>query len=254
MWDPDQYRRFIGERSRPFYELTGRIGAVDPRFVADLGCGPGELTAELASRWPSAEVVGVDSSAEMIGAAARFASPRLRFETAAVQDWRPNGPVDVIVASALLQWVPDHEPLLVRWVHALASGGWLAFNIPGNSDAPAQVLLRDLVGSARWRPLLPDIALNQQAGDPAGYLDLLAGAGCVVDAWSTTYLQVLAGDDPVFEWYKGSALRPVLAALDPGQSAEFTAEYAAQLRAAYPRRAYGTVLPFRRVFVVARRR
>ena len=56
------YNRFSDQRSRPFYELMNRVGAVEPASVADIGCGPGELTAELARRWPAAEVVGVDDS------------------------------------------------------------------------------------------------------------------------------------------------------------------------------------------------
>ncbi|HXL17591.1 MAG TPA: methyltransferase domain-containing protein, partial [Streptosporangiaceae bacterium] len=69
MWDPGRYRQFGAERSRPFYELISRIGAAEPAGVVDLGCGPGELTADLCSRWPSADVLGIDSSAEMIEAA-----------------------------------------------------------------------------------------------------------------------------------------------------------------------------------------
>jgi trans-aconitate 2-methyltransferase len=47
--------------------------------------------------------------------------------------------------------------------------------------------------------------------------------------------------------------RPVLAALDPARRAAFTAVFKDRLRAAYPRRPYGTILPFRRIFVVARK-
>ena len=103
------------------------------------------------------------------------------------------------------------------------------------------------------RPLLRDAALNRQAGDPAAYLDLLAREGCAVDAWETTYLHVLDGDDPVLRWIQGTGLRPVIAALGDDQRAEFLAEYGALLRLAYRRPGYGTVFPFRRVFVVARR-
>ena len=95
--------------------------------------------------------------------------------------------------------------------------------------------------------------LNRQAADPAGYLDLLAGAGLQADAWETTYLHVLTGDDPVLEWYKGTGLRPVIDALPPVLADEFLAEYGTLIRSAYPPRAYGTVLPFRRVFAVGRR-
>ena len=255
MWDPAQYRHFGAERSRPFYELLGRIGATDPGFVADLGCGPGELTADLCRRWPGAEVLGVDSSAEMIAAAdavlaelrSGAATPRLRFEQADVRQWQPARPVDVIVSNALLQWIDGHESLLPRLVSQLSDGGWLAFAVPGNFDQATHRLLRELTGSARWRPLLSGVAFSRQAADPARYLDLLAREGCAVDAY------VLTGEDPVLRWYQGTGLRPVIAGLDAGQAAEFMAEYAAMLRQEYPRAPYGTVLPFRRVFVVARR-
>jgi Trans-aconitate methyltransferase len=52
MWDPGQYQRFAGERGRPFFDLLTRVRASDPGYVVDLGCGPGNLTAALAERWP----------------------------------------------------------------------------------------------------------------------------------------------------------------------------------------------------------
>jgi trans-aconitate 2-methyltransferase len=110
-----------------------------------------------------------------------------------------------------------------------------------------------MVESPRWRPLTGAVELNHQAADPAVYLDVLTSAGCDVDAWETTYLHVLGGEDPVVDWFKGTALRPVLAALDDEQAEEFFAEYRQRMRRAYPPRSFGTVLPFRRVFVVARR-
>jgi trans-aconitate 2-methyltransferase len=254
MWDPVQYRRFGDERARPFFELVGRIGADRPRLVADLGCGPGELTATLAGRWPEATVTGVDSSAAMIEAARDGQQhPRLSFELGDVTAWQPAAPVDVVVSNAVLQWLPGQLDVLARWAGLLADGGWLAVQAPGNFDQPGHVIMRELAASARWRPLLGGVVMNRQAGDPADYLDQLAAAGCRADAWETTYLHVLPGDDPVLEWYKGTGLRPVMDALPPELAAEFMAEYGARLRAAYPARPYGTVLPFRRVFVVAQR-
>jgi trans-aconitate 2-methyltransferase len=256
MWDPGQYQHFADERSRPFFDLLGRVGAQDPRLVVDLGCGPGTLTARLASRWPGAEVHGIDGSAEMIEAARALPAGqggRLSFALGDVRDWEPGGGVDVIVSNALLQWVPDHLSVLARWAGFLTEGGWLAFQVPGNFGQPSHAALRELAGSDRWHPLLAGVSLNRQSADPAEYLDLLASAGLAVDAWETTYLHVLHGDDPVLDWYKGTGLRPVLAALPPGQAAEFLDEFRARMREAYPAAPYGTVFPFRRVFVVARR-
>jgi trans-aconitate 2-methyltransferase len=254
MWDPAQYLQFGDERSRPFFDLTARIAVASPELVADLGCGPGQLTAALADRWPQALVCGLDSDPAMIDAARARAVPgRLRFALGDLRDWQPDRPVDVIVSNAVLQWVPGHDDLVTRWARALAAAGWLAFQLPGNFDQPGHVLLRDLAGSGRWRDRLAGAQLNRQAGDPAHYADLLLGQGCRVDAWETTYLHVLPGPDPVLEWYKGTALRPVLAALEPAEAAQFTAQYADLLAAAYPPGPYGTILPFRRVFVVARK-
>lgn len=259
MWDPQQYLHFAGERSRPFFELTGRVRAQSPRRVADLGCGPGQLTATLAARWPGAEVTGIDSSAEMIETARSEPVPagadagQLRFERADAREWQPAEPPDVIVSNALLQWIPGHLPLLRRWAALLPPSGWLAFQVPANFDQPGHVILRELACSDRWRPVLGDVELNRQSADPAEYLQVLAAAGCRVDAWETTYLHVLQGTDPVLDWYKGTGLRPVLTALPAGRTSEFLAEYAARLRAAYPAQPHGTVLPFRRVFVVAQR-
>jgi trans-aconitate 2-methyltransferase len=256
MWDPAQYQRFGDERSRPFFDLVGRVAAAAPDVVVDLGCGPGTLTAALARRWPGAKVLGIDSSAEMIETALALpdVGQRLSFALGDVRDWKPDGRVDVIVSNAVLQWVPDHLGVLARWAGFLPAGGWLAFQIPGNFDQPSHLALRELAGSDRWRPLLAGVQLNRQAADPADYLDLLAAVGFEVDAWETTYLHVLHGDDPVVDWYAGTGLRPVLAALPADLAQEFVAEYRARMLEAYPAAAYGTAFPFRRVFVAAVRR
>jgi len=159
----------------------------------------------------------------------------------------------VIISNAVLQWVPGHRELLARWADLLAHHGWLAFQVPGNFGQPPARILRELAASARWRPLLRDVELNRQSADPADYAELLSLAGCEVDAWETTYVHILQGEDPVLEWYKGTGLRPVLAALDAERAGDFLAEYGTELRRAYPPRSFGTIFPFRRVFAVAHR-
>ena len=259
MWNPELYRHYAGERARPFLDLTARIGATSPGHVIDLGCGPGEMTAALARRWPGADVLGVDNSAEMVAVAGRTLAEqepglRLRFAAGDIRTWQPERAPEVIVCNSVLQWVPGHEDLLTRWAGWLAPSGWLALQVPANDDQPSYRLLRELIAAPRWRPLLAGVDLAGQRADPLGYLDLLAGAGCEVDAWETTYVHVLAGQDPVLRWYRGTGLRPVLAALDPESGERFLAEYGPALRSAYPARSYGTPLRFRRVFAVARRR
>jgi trans-aconitate 2-methyltransferase len=214
------------------------------------------LTAGLSERWPDADVVGVDSSPEMIAQAAALAGGGLSFEQADLRSWTPPRPVDVMVANASLHWVPDHLGLLPTLVSRLAPGGTLALQVPLNFDAPSHVLLHTLRNSPRWRDAVgdgaaPDLVRAAESGSAADYLDVLASTGCRVDAWETTYLHVLDGDDPVLEWMRGTGARPTLQALPDDDQSGFEREYAGLLRQAYPAHGYGTVLPFRRVFAVA---
>ncbi len=249
-WDPSAYLAFADHRARPFHDLLARITARTPRRVVDLGCGPGNLTALLADRWPAAAVEAVDSSAEMVDAArARGVDAR----RADLTGWTPAPDTDVVVSNAVLHWVPEHRDLLPRWVAALPAGAELAVQVPGNFDAPSHVLVRELAG--RHGVHLP---ARSPVAEPAEYAALLAATGAEVDVWETTYVHRLAGPDPVLEWIGSTALRPVRDALDArdptgGAFGAFRSELAPHLRVAYPAHPDGTTwFPFRRIFAVAR--
>jgi trans-aconitate 2-methyltransferase len=252
VWDPQRYLVFGDERARPFHDLMAVVGAQAPVEVVDLGCGPGNLTATLAQRWPNARIVGVDSSAEMVAAARDVDG--IEVVHADLREWTPGRAIDVLVSNATLQWVPDHLALLTKLVHMVAPGGWLAFQVPGNFAEPSHVALYQLADSPRWRDRVGrEQVARPSSHEPEEYLAVLAGLECAVQVWETTYFHVLPGENAVLEWVKGTALRPVLAALDDVEQAEFLDAYGALLRTAYPRRPYGTVLPYRRIFAVAQR-
>jgi trans-aconitate 2-methyltransferase len=256
-WDPAKYVEFGDYRDRPFFDLTARIHADDPRLAVDLGCGPGNLTATLAQRWPAAQVVGLDSSEEMLAqAAGRSATtPNLSFRRADITAWMPPAEADVVVTNAALQWVPGHRELLPRWLGALKPGAWFALQVPGNFNSPSHTLMRGLAESESWSGRLAGVLRHDDAvGDAAEYLRIMLDAGCDADAWETTYLQLLPGENAVLEWVRGAGLRPVLAALSPEEGRAFEAEYSARLADAYPASEHGTVFPFRRIFAVARKR
>ncbi|MEU7959283.1 trans-aconitate 2-methyltransferase [Micromonospora humida] len=255
MWDPGTYLRYDDERSRPFHDLLARVDADRPRAVVDLGCGPGTLTATLARRWPDARISGLDSSPEMIGRA-RTLDTTVDFTVGDVADWRPAPDVDVLVANAVLQWVPDHPALLRRWAHALPPGGWLAFQVPGNFTGPSHRALREVAEDPRWAATVRPLLREDPVDDPVGYAAALTAAGCAVDAWETTYLHRLPApadaEHPVLTWLDGTALRPVRAVLDDTALAGFRAALENLLARAYPVRQGQVYFPFRRIFVVAR--
>ncbi|TAM70200.1 MAG: trans-aconitate 2-methyltransferase [Microbacteriaceae bacterium] len=252
-WDPALYGAYANERAQPFFDLTARIGVVAPRQVVDLGCGPGTLTRTLAERWPAARIHGIDSSPHMVNRANEAVTDpsRVCFELSDLAAWMPDETTDVVVSNAALQWVPEHEELLSAWGAALPDGAWLAFQVPGNFAAPSHRLMRELAASERWRWRLDGVLRPERpVREPADYLQLLIGLGFTTVAWETTYLHVLAGEDPVLAWVRGTGLRPALQALPPSVVPEFEAEYARLLRQAYPQTPFGTVYPFRRIFVV----
>ena len=250
-WDPERYLAFAGERGRPFVELLARVGAEAPARVVDLGCGTGNLTLLLAQRWPEARVLGVDTSPEMVEAAPEGSG--VDFEVGDIRGWaeRATGPVDVLVSNAALQWVPGHLDLLPGLVRAVAPGGWLAFQVPGNFEEPSHTIRRELAAEPAYAQHTGGVA-TPDAHDAVTYLDVLHRLGCEVDAWETTYLHVLEGADPVFRWVSGTGARPTLEALPDGLRAKFEQAFRRRLREAYPERDGVVVLPFRRVFVVAR--
>ncbi|MER5550200.1 trans-aconitate 2-methyltransferase [Streptomyces sp. NPDC002793] len=257
-WDPRQYLRHADHRTRPFLDLLGRIGSLPhepaPR-IADLGCGAGNVTTLLGDRWPGARITGYDSSRRMLERARAHAGPLLDFAEADAATWTPTETYDLIVSNALLQWVPGHTARFPHWLAALAPGGTLAFQVPGNFDAPSHTLMRELAGSPRWRDRLGGVLRHDGAvHTPAGYLEQLTAPGRTVDVWETTYLHLLQGEDPVLDWVRGTGLRPLLDALDDDPDARdaFVTEYRDLLRTAYPTGPHGTVFPFRRVFAVTR--
>lgn len=256
-WDPDRYLAYADERGRPFVDLLARVPAETPRVVVDLGCGPGNLTALLPARWPSARVTGIDSSPEMIAAAREVDG--VAWEVADLRDWaRPDPlalrePVDVLVCNATLQWLPDHLEILPQLVDRLAPGGWLAFQVPGNFGEPSHTIRTDIAEQAAYADHVRGVAVPS-SHQPDDYLRVLLDLGCEVDVWETTYFHVLTGDDPVFDWVSGTGARPTLEALPADLRPLFEAEFRALLREAYPADASGrVVMPFRRIFAVARR-
>ncbi|WP_030059864.1 MULTISPECIES: methyltransferase domain-containing protein [Streptomyces] len=259
VWDPAQYLRFADERTRPLRDLLARVPDLPHRGgerILDIGCGPGNSTAVLRERWPDARITGVDNSAPMLATARAEGEPSADYLLADARDYdpAPDRP-DLIVSNATLQWIDGHLDLVPRWAAALRPGGAVAFQVPGNFDAPSHTLLAELRRSPRWRGLLGEDSVRAGVHSPERYLDALAAADCLPDVWETTYRTLLPGPDPVLEWVKGTALRPVLGLLaDPAERAAFLAEYGRLLREAYPAGPYGTVFPFRRIFAVGVRR
>lgn len=251
-WDPAQYLRFAEPRTRPALELLARIPCESPRRVVDLGCGAGNVTRQLARRWPAADVVGLDRSAAML-AQARAEPSRIRWVEGDLATWRPEVAPDVIYANASLHWIEPHDALLVRLVSDLAPGGCLAVQMPRSHGQPSHELMRAvLADNDLGTPELRGLMDRCPVASALHYHALLAPHARALDVWETEYVHELEGDDPILDWVKGTGLRPILEGLDDREQTVFLTDYRERLGAAYPRAANGrTPFPFKRLFVVA---
>ena len=253
-WSPNQYLRFSDERVRPGLELLARIPDIDPGSIYDLGCGPGNLTAQLASRWPAARTVGIDSSQEMIDRA-KTDHGDIEFERAAIETWTPEHPVDLIFSNATLHWLDHHGRLFPRLFDFLRPGGVMAIQMPNNWAQPINTIPRDVLTGESWSDEQRQLLITDRVDDPAEYRRWLVDSAASIDIWQTTYYQQLSGRDPVWEWTSGALLRPVLSGLSDEERERFAEEVKQRYRRAYPSDHTNTVLvPFSRLFLIATRR
>jgi trans-aconitate 2-methyltransferase len=253
-WSAEQYTKFEQERNRPITDLLANIPNAIVNNAVDIGCGPGNSTELLLARYPKATIMGIDSSASMI-AAAKKRLPNVLFELADVTTWTPDEQPDILLANAILQWVPNHETLLPALIRKLAPGGALAVQIPDNIGEPAQTLMREIAASGPWADKLRHADVRVPRHDAEWYYDLLRGHTARLDIWRTIYHHTLRGGvAAIVEWFKGSGLRPFLDALNEDEQSAFLANYEDKLSKIYPVYEDGSILlPFPRLFIVANR-
>jgi len=251
-WSASQYLKFEDERTRPPRDLLAQVPLASARRVVDLGCGPGNSTKLLIERFPEAEVIGVDSSPDMLRQA-RERLPQCKFVEGDLATWMPDKPTDLLFGNAVFHWVPDHPNVLARLLTSLPTGGVLAVQMPDNIDQPAKMLMEQVAGSGPWAATIGQAqAIGSDLPRPEGYYDLLRPVANRLDIWHTHYNHIMADHASVVEWFKGSGLRPFLAPLDAAMRADFLARYTEEISKAYPVRKDGRVmLKFPRLFILA---
>ena len=250
-WDPQQYAKFAAERRRPFDELLGLLQPVPGGRVADLGCGPGTLTAELHTVLGAAETLGVDNSPAMLAETAAHARDGVRFERGDIGEWDGDGaPWDAIVASASLHWLPDHDAVLARWSSTLAPNGQLAVQVPNNPDHPSHRLVGDVARDLGLA--IPDDPLHNVL-PLERYAEILDELGFAQQhVRQQVFGHRLSHAADVVEWTKGTALLRVRTSVTPEEYDAFLDEYRRRLVLALVNRS-PYFYAFKRILFVAQR-
>lgn len=253
-WNSAQYLKFATERTQPSFDLAARISSCNPAKAIDIGCGPGNSTAVLKQTFPHADILGVDSSENMI-AAARKDYPYLQWRVCdATRDLTPMaGEFDLVFSNACIQWVPDHPTLLKNMLGLLKKGGTLAVQVPMNFDEPIHQLIGEVSSSAKWGSHFQNPRIFYTL-TPSEYFDLLSEYAAEFSMWSTTYYHVMESHDDILEWYRGTGLRPYLDALNESERPDFIQDIREQIKLRYPAQKNGKIIfRFPRFFFTARR-
>ena len=231
MWNPAQYEKFKSQRAQPFYDLLGLVRPAALVSAVDLGCGTGELTAELVTRLGMQEVLGIDSAPEMLAQSSRWPRPGLRFERRDIAELRPESPFDLVFSNAALPWLPDHESLFPRLLGWVRPGGQVAIQLPFNTDHPSHRIAEETA-----RRLFPSMfpAEARVIGTLAveRYAEILFARGfeeqvCRVEV----YAHPLPSGRDIVEWMRGTLLTAYQSCLSETDFARFLDAYQAELLA-----------------------
>lgn len=253
-WDSASYLRFEGERTQPALDLANRVPN-HPAHIVDLGCGPGNSTAVLRTRWPDARILGIDNSATML-ARARETFPDMAWQHADIDTWQPQEPPELLFSNAVLHWLPNHGALFPRLLNRVAPGGWLAAQMPYHPESPIHRALFSQADAPEWRNLCRTARSAMHVETAVRYHDILQAHAARLEVWITTYFHAMKDLPAVLDWLRASGLRPYLAALEEdAQRVRFEQSLLERWRDVLPATAVGGyLLPFPRIFLLAQRR
>ena len=252
VWSPEQYLKFADERTRAARDLLAQVQLKDPRLVYDLGCGPGNSTELLVAAYPKAQIIGMDSSPDMLEKA-RKALPALTFEQGDLSVWQPKEQADLLYSNATFQWVPDHLAVLKRLLADVKPGAVMAVQMPDNRREPSHVAMEEAGEGTAYAAKLKGKARGDMP-TPADYYAGLKPLCSSFDVFHITYNFPLQGAAGIVEWVKGTGLRPFLEPLSDGEKKDYLARYQALIAKAYPEQSDGIVLlRFPRIFLVAQK-
>lgn len=253
-WKPELYLKFERQRTQPTADLAARIEACSPRRIIDIGCGPGNSTAVLRSRWPDADITGLDSSPAMIKQAEKTDSSINWICADAAGDLSDLGRFDIVFSNAAIQWIPSQDKVLPQLFSLLEDGGVMAVQIPNTSQMPIHITLQALVQGQKWGARLGSIATHSAFGAPY-YYSILSALSTDIELWETHYYHVMENQHSLVQWYSSTGLKPYIDALETeADRSVFLSEFGDAIAKAYPAEDNGYVLfPFVRIFFVARK-
>ena len=247
-WNPELYHKFQKERFAPFKDLMDLIFKRKGLRVLDLGCGTGELTEMVSESLPESDVLGIDSSSEMLKKAIQKKRPGLDFKLCSIEE--TTNKWDLIFSNAAIQWVDNHDQLIPRLVSLLRPGGQLAVQLPANHNHPTQQLIAEIANEEPYKSALNSWQREWSVLSIREYSELLYDSGAQnINVFEKIYPHVLDDVDAVIEWLSGTALIPYFEHLPEELHDGFLKIYRKRLQDLYPETP--VFFPYQRIFFSA---
>lgn len=253
-WNPDLYLKFDKERNQPSIDLISRINFKNPSFIIDIGCGPGNSTKILTTRWPKSIVIGLDNSAAMIEKAKKdFPNQEWRLLDAGKDEI--TGEFDIVFSNATIQWIPDHFDLLKKFKTILSDRGIIAIQIPLFFDMPIGKSIIRISKEKKWKDLLETATKMFTIHNFSLYYDYITDLYTSVEMWESSYIHVLNSQHSILEMIRGAGLRPYIDRLNnENDKIDFESKILTEIKKDYPLQKNGKVLfPFKRLFFIGKK-
>ncbi|MFC0438506.1 class I SAM-dependent methyltransferase [Kutzneria buriramensis] len=159
-------------------ELAGLRGG----RLADVGCGSGEITREVAERGYT--VVASDVSPSMVEATRQLCAGLP--VTTTLQDARKleldGKAFDIVHCSWVLHWLDDIDHALNEMAHALAPGGALVLQWSrGRKIRDGSDIVEEVINRPRWRDRLAAIPFAMRQHPAEEVAAQLEGAGLAIE-------------------------------------------------------------------------
>lgn len=253
-WNAEQYSIFKTERTLPSIDLANAIIKDNVQSVLDIGCGIGNSTAVVKQRFPQAKVIGIDSSEDMLNSA-RKNNPDIEFIKldAGKEIENITERFDVVFSNACIQWIPEHKQILKNFMQLLNDDGVLAIQIPQQYKHPMHKIIKSVSGSSKWKNRISSSRIFYNLKEDE-YFDILSDISSEFRMWETVYFHKMPSHRSIVEWYKGTAMRPILEQLSNFDKEEFERDILAETEKAYPVQKNGQIIfRFPRLFFTARK-
>ncbi|MDA3845457.1 MAG: methyltransferase domain-containing protein [Vallitaleaceae bacterium] len=256
-WDSKLYMKFEEGRTLPAIDMAGHIGMNDYHKIIDIGCGPGNSTAEVVKHWPHASITGIDSSTTML-AEAKQRLPNIDFKPFDIaEDLSPLGSYDLVFSNAVIQWLPDHENLIRRLADIVEVGGTLAIGMPNVNEMG----INHATQFAAKKHHVTGMQNHLTMMDIPNYYNYMVPYFEDMDFFEKHYYHILPSHEHIIEWYSCTGMKPYLDAIgldapgDEDKIRDFKNTVLEEIKKCYPSTSDGNVfLPFRRLFMIGHNR